>query len=61
MGPVEGPRSQDPAYADCPKCGKAMDYVGLVGGADLFDYGEGASYLFVHAHCGLAAVEYQQS
>jgi hypothetical protein len=52
---------QDPAYTDCPKCGMAMDYVGLVGGADLSDYGEGAYYLFVHAQCGLAAVEYQQS
>ncbi|SFP94044.1 hypothetical protein SAMN04489713_119179 [Actinomadura madurae] len=52
---------QDPVYLDCPNCGKAMDYVGLVGGADLFEYGEGAYYLFLHTQCGLAAVEYQQS
>ncbi|MEU8802308.1 hypothetical protein [Spirillospora sp. NPDC048819] len=52
---------QDPAYPDCPGCGKAMDYVGLVGGADLHEYGEGAYYLFLHTPCGLAAVEYQQS
>lgn len=52
---------QDPTYPDCPNCGKAMDYVGLVGGSDLFEYGEGAHYLFLHTPCGLAAVEYQQS
>ncbi|TDB97923.1 hypothetical protein [Actinomadura sp. 7K534] len=52
---------QDPAFRDCPSCERAMDYVGLIGGADLHDYGEGAYYLFVHAPCGLAAVEYQQS
>jgi hypothetical protein len=26
---------QDPAYPQCPACGETMDYVGLVGGADL--------------------------
>ncbi|MGR7001652.1 hypothetical protein ACU686_32495 [Yinghuangia aomiensis] len=30
-------------------------------GADLGEYGEGAWYVFLHAPCGLAAVEYQQS
>lgn len=52
---------QGPAYRDCPNCDRAMDYVGLIGGADLHEYGEGAYYLFLHAPCGLAAVEYQQS
>jgi hypothetical protein len=52
---------QDPTYPDCPDCGKAMDYLGLVGGSDLYEYGEGAYYLFLHAPCGLAAVVYQQS
>jgi hypothetical protein len=50
----------DPAYPLCPGCGTAMDYLGLVNGSDL-DGGEGAHYLFLHAPCGLAAVEYQQS
>lgn len=52
---------QNPAYPDCPDCGKAMDYVGLIGGADLHEYGEGAYYLFLHTPCRLAAIEYQQS
>ncbi|MFB9675922.1 hypothetical protein [Streptosporangium vulgare] len=51
---------QDPTYPTCPGCRRAMDYVGLVNGADLWD-GEGAYYLYVHAPCGLAAVHYQQS
>lgn len=36
-----------------------MDYLGLVGGSDLHEYGEGAHYLFLHTPCGLAAVVYQ--
>lgn len=52
---------QDPDYLTCPKCGKSMDYVGLVNGADLYEYGEGAHYLHLHAPCGMAAVNYQQS
>ncbi|MBQ1041440.1 hypothetical protein KBX03_02850 [Micromonospora sp. C72] len=32
---------QDAEHADCPGCGQPMDYVGLIGGADLDD-GEGA-------------------
>jgi hypothetical protein len=51
---------QDGDYVDCAGCGQPMDYVGLVGGADL-GWGEGADYLFLHAPCGLAAVCYQQS
>ncbi|RKS09342.1 hypothetical protein DFP74_5077 [Nocardiopsis sp. Huas11] len=50
----------DPSYPVCPGCGRAMDYLALVGGADLYD-AEGAYYVFLHAPCGLAAVEYQQS
>lgn len=37
-----------------------MDYVGLIGGADLDEHGEGAYYLHVHQPCGFAAVNYQQ-
>ena len=51
---------QDAEHADCAACGQPMDYVALVGGADL-DFGEGAYYLQLHAPCGLAAVCYQQS
>jgi hypothetical protein len=52
---------QDAEHADCATCGQPMDYIGLVGGADLDDLGEGAYYLQLHAPCGLAAVCYQQS
>jgi hypothetical protein len=52
---------QDPAFPNCAACGTVMDYLGLVAGADLDEYGEGASYLFLHAPCRLAAVVYQQS
>jgi hypothetical protein len=38
-----------------------LDYVGLIGGADLYDIGEGAYYLHLHQPCGFAAVNYQQS
>ena len=51
---------QDAEHVDCPDCGQPMDYLGLVGGADV-DFGEGAYYLHLHAPCGLAAVNYQQS
>jgi hypothetical protein len=51
---------QDAAYPECPVCTMTMDYVGLVGGADL-GWGEGADYIFVHSSCGIAAVAYQQS
>jgi hypothetical protein len=51
---------QDAAYPECPACAGTMDYVGLVGGADL-GWGEGADYIFVHSGCGVAAVAYQQS
>ena len=51
---------QDAAYPTCPVCASTMDYLGLVGGADL-GWGEGADYIFVHAGCGVAAVAYQQS
>jgi len=51
---------QDAEHPDCPGCGQPMDYLGLVGGADL-ESGEGAYYLHLHAPCGLAAVNYQQS
>ncbi|MGY0236797.1 hypothetical protein [Longispora urticae] len=51
---------QEAGYPDCAACGQAMDYVGLIGGADL-TFGEGAYYLFLHAPCALAAVNYQQS
>lgn len=52
---------QDAEHPDCPGCGQPMDYVGLIGGADLDDYGEGAYYLHLHQPCGFAAVNYQQS
>ncbi|MEU8328725.1 hypothetical protein [Micromonospora sp. NPDC048839] len=52
---------QDAEHADCPGCGQPMDYVGLLGGADLDDFGEGAYYLHLHQPCGFAAVNYQQS
>lgn len=51
---------QDPEYLLCPQCHRAMDYLGLINGVDLWD-AEGAYYLFLHAPCGLAAIEYQQS
>ncbi|MEU8283849.1 hypothetical protein AB0C01_05875 [Micromonospora sp. NPDC048905] len=52
---------QDAEHADCPGCRQPMDYVGLLGGADLDEYGEGAYYLHLHQPCGFAAVNYQQS
>jgi hypothetical protein len=52
---------QDAEHPDCPGCGRAMDYVGPIGGADLDEYGEGAYYLHVHSPCGFAAVTNQQS
>ncbi|GGM14582.1 MULTISPECIES: hypothetical protein [Micromonospora] len=52
---------QDAEHPDCPGCGQPMAYVGLVGGADLAEYGEGAYYLHLHQPCGYAAVTYQQS
>ena len=52
---------QDAEFVDCPGCGQPMDYAGMVVGADLDEYGEGAYYLHVHAPCGFAAVNYQQS
>ncbi|MER7167869.1 hypothetical protein ABT336_17585 [Micromonospora sp. NPDC000207] len=51
---------QDAEHPDCLVCGQTMDYVALVGGADL-DSGEGAHYLHLHAPCGVTAVTYQQS
>ncbi|BBH71707.1 hypothetical protein ACTI_83920 [Actinoplanes sp. OR16] len=51
---------QDADHPDCPGCGQAMHYLGLIGGADIDD-GEGAYYLHLHAPCGFAAVNYQQS
>ncbi|MEU7934147.1 hypothetical protein [Micromonospora echinofusca] len=51
---------QDAEHVDCPACRQPMDYLGLVGGADV-DFGEGAYYLHLHAPCGFAAVNYQQS
>ncbi|PRX92351.1 hypothetical protein [Allonocardiopsis opalescens] len=48
-------------YPDCARCGETMDYIALVFGGDLEDWGEGAYYLFLHAGCGLAAVTFQQS
>ncbi|MEH0971709.1 hypothetical protein V6U77_11295 [Micromonospora sp. CPCC 205546] len=51
---------QDAEHVDCPTCRQPMDYLGLVGGADV-DFGEGAYYLHLHAPCGVAAVNYQQS
>ncbi len=51
---------QDAEHPDCRGCGQPMDYLGLVGGADVDD-GEGAYYVHLHAPCGLAAVNYQQS
>ncbi len=50
---------QDADHPDCPGCAQPMDYVGLIGGTDLDEYGEGAYYL--HLHCGFTAVNYQQS
>lgn len=52
---------QDAEHPACPGCGLIMDYVGLIGGADFDDYGEGAYYLHVHAACGFTAINYQQS
>ncbi|KAB1947704.1 hypothetical protein F8271_04060 [Micromonospora sp. ALFpr18c] len=52
---------QDAEHPDCPDCGQPMDYVGLIGGADLDDLGEGAYYLHLHQPCGFTAVNYQQS
>ncbi|GLW35009.1 hypothetical protein [Actinoplanes regularis] len=52
---------QDPEDPDCPGCGRPMSYVGLIGGADLYEHGEGAYYLHVHQPCGFTAVTYQQS
>ncbi|MEU1755641.1 hypothetical protein ABZ436_23690 [Micromonospora matsumotoense] len=52
---------QDADHPDCPGCRQPMDYLGLLGGADLDDYGEGAYYLHLHQPCGFAAVNYQQS
>jgi hypothetical protein len=51
---------QDAEYPQCPSCAVTMDYVGLVGGADL-GWGEGADYIFLHTRCRIAAVTYQQS
>ncbi|MEU8158677.1 hypothetical protein [Micromonospora parva] len=52
---------QDAEHPDCPGCGEPMDYLGLIGGADLDEVGEGAYYLHLHQPCGFAAVNYQQS
>ncbi|WP_329101313.1 hypothetical protein OG792_20730 [Micromonospora sp. NBC_01699] len=52
---------QDADHVGCPGCGQPMDYVGLIGGVDLDEFGEGAYYLHLHQPCGLAAVNYQQS
>ncbi|KUL25400.1 hypothetical protein [Actinoplanes awajinensis] len=52
---------QDAEHPVCPGCAQPMDYVGLIGGADLDEYGEGAYYLHVHQPCGFTAVNYQQS
>ncbi|GIH14962.1 hypothetical protein [Rugosimonospora africana] len=52
---------QDAEHVDCPGCQQPMDYVGLVVGADLDEFGEGAYYLHVHQPCGFAAVNFQQS
>ncbi|MEU4692426.1 hypothetical protein [Actinoplanes sp. NPDC023714] len=51
---------QDAEHPDCPGCGTAMHYAGLISGADIDD-GEGAYYLHIHAPCEFAAVNYQQS
>lgn len=52
---------QDAEHPDCPGCGQVMDYVGLLGGRDLDEFGEGAYYLHLHRPCAFAAVNYQQS
>ncbi|MER6757349.1 hypothetical protein ABT235_24580 [Micromonospora echinofusca] len=51
---------QDAGHVDCPACRQPMDHLGPVGGADV-DFGEGAYYLHLHAPCGFAAVNHQQS
>ena len=51
----------DAAYLKCARCGEMMDYVALVGGADIAELGEGAYYVSLHARCSLAGVSYQQS
>jgi hypothetical protein len=51
---------QDAEHASCISCGQPMDFAALIGGADL-GFGEGAYYLHLHASCGIAAVNYQQS
>ena len=51
---------QDSEHAGCPGCRQSIDYLGLIGGADLYD-GEGTYYLHLHQPCGFAAVNYQQS
>ncbi|WP_327001798.1 hypothetical protein OHA72_42735 [Dactylosporangium sp. NBC_01737] len=52
---------QDAEHVECPGCRQLMDYAGMVVGSDLDEYGEGAYYLHVHAPCGFAAMNYQQS
>jgi len=45
----------------CPRCQEYMDYVALIGGADVYSFGEGAYYVGLHAPCQIAGVNYQQS
>ncbi|MEU0557572.1 hypothetical protein [Dactylosporangium sp. NPDC006015] len=52
---------QDADHPACPSCGEPMDYIGMLYGGDFDEFGEGAYYLHLHAPCGFAAVNYQQS
>jgi hypothetical protein len=52
---------QDPAYPGCPTCGEQMPMIGQVAMGDVLELGEGITYAFYCAPCGVAATTYQQT
>lgn len=46
---------------DCPGCGEAMPYLGMISAVDADPRCEGGYYFFLHTTCGIAATIHQQS
>jgi hypothetical protein len=52
---------QDPAYPACPTCCEQMPIIGQVAMGNVVELGEGITYAFYCAPCGVSATTYQQT